>query len=274
MATIQARIEAYIGSITSPTTALEDVMESERVFIIRNAPVSLIAGYATESVVTGDLNTITGDYRLFSVFNKDSETYATQTRPSSKFRDPDSLLYVTSESPKYAVEMDGVTVTALYPSTDQFAVRYARYDIPVSITSSSFTNIPPDAEEPIIYKACISELTFRQNTLIGSLSAALYSSPLFPSLTLDFTDVDTALSNDDFEKVDSILNKLKTQLSEYQLNLSKLDAELQDRVNIYTDAITRIVKQLETTIPERVNMQQMYQAELQKLGILQQQAQA
>ena len=119
-----------------------------------------------------------------------------------------------------------------------------------------------------------AELTFRQNALIGSLSAALYSSPLFPSLTLDFTDVDTALSNDDFEKVDSILNKLKTQLSEYQLNLSKLDSELQDRVNIYTDAITRIVKQLETTIPERVNMQQMYQTELQKLGILQQQAQA
>lgn len=274
MATIQARIEAYIGSITSPTAALEDVMESERAFIIRNAPVGMIAGYATESVVTGDLNTITGDYRLFSVFNKASETYATQTRPSSKFRDPDSLLYVTSESPKYAVEMDGVTVTALYPSTDQFAVRYARYDIPVSIISTSFTNIPPDAEEVIIYKACISELTFRQNALIGNLSAALYSSPLFPSLTLNFTDVDTALSNDDFEKVDSILNKLKTQLSEYQLDLSKLDAELRDRVNIYTDAITRIVKQLETTIPERVNMQQMYQAELQKLGILQQQAQA
>jgi hypothetical protein len=255
MARIQARIEAYIGSITSSTSALEDVMQSERAFIIRNAPTGLIAGYATESVVTADLTAISGDYRLFSVFNRTSETYATPTRPSNKFRDSDSLLYVTSESPKYAVEMDSSTVTALYPSGDSFAVRYARYDESVSISGSSFTNIPPDAEEIIIYKACISELTFRQNALIGNLSAALYSSPLFPSLTLNFTE-------------------LKTQLSEYQLDLSKLDAELRDRVNIYTDAITRIVKQLETTIPERVNMQQMYQAELQKLGILQQQAQA
>jgi len=274
MATIQARIEAYIDSITSPTTALEDVMESERSFIIRNAPTGLIAGYATESVVTGDLNTITGDYRLFSVFNKTSETYATATRPSNKFRDPDSLLYVTSESPKYAVEMDGVTVTALYPSTDQFAVRYARYDTPVSISATSFTNIPPDAEEIIIYKACISELTFRQNSMIADLSTAFYTSPLFPTITVDYTDVVTALNNDDFEKVDSLLNKIKTELSEYQLKLGKLDAELQDRVNLYTDQITRKLKQLETAIAERVNMQQMYQLELQKLGIAQQQVQA
>ena len=273
MATIQARIEAYIGSITSSTSALEDVMQSERAFIIRNAPTGLIAGYATESVVTADLTAISGDYRLFSVFNRTSETYATQTRPSNKFRDSDSLLYVTSESPKYAVEMDSSTVTALYPSGDSFAVRYARYDEPVSISGSSFTNIPPDAEEIIIYKACISELSFRQGVAIKDLETALYDSKITDILTIDYAGVVSALADDDFEKVQSELSYITTQINEYTKGLETTQAEMSDAANTYTDGINRLSKRLESINAERASIAALYQQELQKIGAVSRQVQ-
>ena len=273
MATIQARIEAYIGSITSPTAALEDVMGSERAFIIRNAPVDLIVGYAQESVVTAaSVAPSASDYRLFSVFSKTSETYATQTRPSSKLRDPDSLLYVTSESPKYAVEMDGNTLTALYPSTDQFAVRYAVYDISVSISGTSFTNIPPDAEEVIIYKACISELSYRQNVAIKELETALYDSKITDILSLDYSGVTSALADDDFEKVQSELAYITSQMNEYAKGLDTTQTEISDAANSYTDGINRLARRLETINAERASMTALYQQELQKIGAVSRQA--
>lgn len=307
MATLQQRIEGYIGAITGSTNAIQDAMSSEARILIDVLPAfDLIQDGAsdTATIKTEQDQFAVDNVRILDVMVS-YPTHATglngpfrarqvSRSESGRMLDPNGLYYrsptISSSSdpivrdPVYYIEKiedfpagDTYSHVRTIPqpnlATNEVSVIIEHIPYPsISLSDANLYEIPKKILQALIYYGAIEEISYRQNVAIKDLETALYDSKITDILSLDYSGVTSALADDDFEKVQSELAYITAQMNEYSKGLDTTQTEISDAANSYTDGINRLLKRLETINAERASMTALYQQELQKIGAVSRQA--
>lgn len=308
MATLQERIEGYVGAITGSTNAIQDAMSSEARILIDVLPAfDLIQDGAsdTATIRTEQDQFAVDNVRILDVMvaypTHSVELYGpyrarqVSRSESGRMLDPNSLYYrLTSiagssdpivRDPVYFIEKiedfpagDTYSHVRTIPSpnfgTNEVSVIIEHIPYPsINLSDANLYEIPKKILQALVYYGAIQELSYRQGVAIKDLETALYDSKITDILTIDYAGVVSALADDDFEKVQSELSYITTQINEYTKGLETTQTEMSDAANTYTDGINRLSKRLESINAERASIAALYQQELQKIGAVSRQVQ-
>ena len=308
MATLQQRIEGYVGAITGSTNAIQDAMSSEARILIDVLPAfDLIQDGAsdTATITNEQIQFAVDNVRILDVMVK-YPTHSVDLRgpyrarqvsrsESGRMFDPNSLYYrLTSiagssdpivRDPVYFIEKiedfptgdtysHVRTIPQLNVATNEVNViiEYVPYPS-ISLSDANLYEIPKKILQALVYYGAIEELSYRQGVAIKDLETALYDSKITDILAIDYAGVVSALADDDFEKVQCELSYITTQINEYTKGLDTTQIEISDAANTYTDGINRLGKRLESINAERASIAALYQQELQKIGAVSRQVQ-
>lgn len=270
MATLQQRIEGYVGTLTMSSTALQDALGAEACFLIRSFPAERLVEYATVEQLIGNEGADISEKRIVKVYRNSYEAQFVGT--NTRLIDSDSLFYAAARTPVYEMDSrEGSYKLYIHPYATEFEpglIYHIAFPSSVLLSASSVTGLPNEAVEAVVLSGCVSELVYRINGSVDDLGTALYTSVSAPDLSIDYTDVQAALADDDFEKVSSELDYISSQIQEYTQSLDAARADISNNANEYTDGINRLLKKIESNISERANMLSLYQQELQKLGLV------
>ena len=306
MATLQQRIEGYIGAITGSTNAIQDAMSSEARILIDVLPAfDLIQDGAsdTATILNEQSQFAVDNVRILDVMvsypmqvdglNGPYRARQISRSESGRMRDAGGLYY----RPTLVTDIDDPVRDPVYfiekiedfPAGDTYShvrtipqpsdntnevnviIEYVPYPS-INLSDANLYEIPKKILQALVYYGAIEEISYRQNVAIKDLETALYDSKVTDILSLDYSGVTSALADDDFEKVQSELAYITTQINEYAKGLDTTQVEISDAANSYTDGINRLARRLETINAERASMTALYQQELQKIGAVSRQA--
>ena len=306
MATLQQRIEGYVGAITGSTNAIQDAMSSEARILIDVLPAfDLIQDGAsdTATILNEQSQFAVDNVRILDVMvsypmqvdglNGPYRARQISRSESGRMRDAGGLYYrptlVTDiddpvRDPVYFIEKIEIPAGDTYshvrtipqPSDNTNEVNVIIEYVPypsINLSDANLYEIPKKILQALVYYGAIEELSYRQGVAIKDLETALYDSKITDILTIDYAGVVSALADDDFEKVQSELSYITTQINEYTKGLETTQTEISDAANTYTDGINRLAKRLESINAERASIAALYQQELQKIGAVSRQVQ-
>lgn len=189
MATLQARIEGYVGQLTS-TATLPDALATEASFLIRNYNSERLVEYANVAQLTSNVGLAVGETRIVKVYRNGHE--ATFVPSNTRLTDPDSLYYATARTPVYEMDKrEGQYNVYIHPyaSASEIGLVY-RVPYPKSISLSStnvnvYANepvIPFEATEAVVLSGAAHEMAYRISNSVAKLGSAFYTSPTAPVL--------------------------------------------------------------------------------------------
>jgi len=219
MATLQARIEGYVGAITGSTSAIQDAMSSEARILIDALPAfDLIQDGASNSVTTtagqdafpvdnvrildvmvsypGHPTGSKGPYRARKISRSES----------GRMLDPDGLYY---RKPSIVYNNEGIVRDPVYfiekientPPGDTFShvrtipepsvTSFGGFDLvtatleyvpypSISLSDANLYEIPKKILQALVFYGAIEELTYRISNSITKLASAFYTSPTAP----------------------------------------------------------------------------------------------
>lgn len=237
MPTFKSRIEEYVGT-TSDDTALTNWLTQGATFHVRLLTPDQLYRYASEQSVSASGFTI-GDSIILEVDK--SGNPSTQYPPNFKGRltDSGSIHKATEFSPahilrggKLFVYPDGGTALTV----DMPSVAFGDTEIDV---------LPPDLEGATALYAALqflvselsSDLANVSNTLSLGNVPTLPVAPTKSSLTSDYSDVDTRLTDDDIELSQGRLKKIETRLGEFARDIQKYSSEVQAELGKFSSDI-------------------------------------
>lgn len=202
MATLQARIEGYVGQLTS-TATLPDALAVEASFLIRNYSAERLVEFANVAQIVSSAGLSIGEARVVKAYRNGHE--ATFVPSNTRLTDSESLYYASSRTPVYEMDKrDGGYKVYLHPdaSASEIGLVY-RVPYPTSISlSSSNVNVYPnepvipfEATEAVVLSGAAHEMAYRISNSVSQLGTAFYTSPtapvLVPSALPDSPDIYT-----------------------------------------------------------------------------------
>ena len=215
MATLQERIEGYVGAITGSTNAIQDAMSSEARILIDALPAfDLIQDSASD---TATIRTEQDQFAVDNVRILDvMVAYPTHSvdlygpykarqvsrSESGRMLDPNSLYY---RSPSIASNTDPIVRDPVYfiekiedfPAGDTYShvrtipqpniatnevnviIEYVPYPS-ISLSDANLYEIPKKILQALVFYGAIEELTYRISNSITKLASAFYTSPAAP----------------------------------------------------------------------------------------------
>jgi len=189
MATLQARIEGYVGQLTS-TATLPDALAVEASFLIRNYSAERLVEFANIAQIVGNEGFSIEETRVVKAYRNGYE--ATFVPSNTRLTDPDSLYYATARTPVYEIDKrEGDYKVYLHPYANEFEPGLVyRVPYPKSISLSSanvnvYPNepiIPFEATEAVVLSGAAHEMAYRISNSVAKLGSAFYTSPTAPVL--------------------------------------------------------------------------------------------
>jgi hypothetical protein len=278
MATFQARIEDYVGVLTSPDTAFmtDSLTEGARIVIdhLASKNSDKLELYATDKVSAGGIGggaVITGG-RAISAHKSNYPARRVPVEMSAQLSDADSIHYALPTDPAWYIDK-----TKAYVLPTSGTVRWVAYPA-VAYSLSALSDFPPEGYSAVVQYAAIqyeirllSDLT---TSTLGGITASFPSSVggilAAPSFTYtdarvdligiseitfadtltfispvfggSYSNIDVALSNQDTELAQGYAQKLQTQLQQYSQDLQNAVAQFQEDLQVYQTNFQRVVE--------------------------------
>jgi len=305
METFEKQIEGLTkitisDSGTSPTQSeitqfLRDgVKDIIRKLMASGAPTSILSSFATLETITNSNGLESPSNVIISVTRGDGEFQnpAKEIPALMKGRvsDSSSLFFASKYNPVYYLESGKIYIKP-NPSTgsvDNGEIQHVIFDNQVSYNSVSIANFPKSTEYLVVYFAsALSCLNAASNihsamptspTSPGSASF-IYDAPdlptvpefIAPNLSLDFTDVNEALSNDDPDMAEKFLSVIEKQLDAYEKQVANADKEFNAENVEFTEEIKRRMtnadKQMGKQMAEITTDIKTYASDIQKYAL-------
>lgn len=247
MATFKARIESIIGSVSDDAAISDWCTEGAR-RVVQYLPESKLENYPTTALTDAGSGISIASYRPIRAHK--SGYGARRIDPSLRARAADSSSnhYALTTDPVWYIELSKAYVLPSGGSVIAIAFPTVAYG------DSTISTFPIEHENAVVLYACIRG-RLRQiydliNTNLGGLSFSTQTAPTAPSAPVfvytnatgetilattisfsdtvsysppvfsgSFTNTDTALTNEDIELANGHLNKVNSQLDEYQKDL-------------------------------------------------------
>ena len=272
METFEKQIEGLTkitisASGTSPTQAevtqfLRDgVKDIIRKLMASGSPPSILSAFATLETITNANGVESPSNVIISVTRGDGEFQnpAKEIPAMMKGRvsDSSSLFYASKYNPVYYTEGGKVYIKP-DPSTglDSGEIQHVIFDNQVTYNSVSIANFPESTEYLVVYfagaMACLNAASNIHSSMPTSPTSPgsasfIYDAPdlptppefVAPNLSLDFTDVNEALSNDDPDMAEKFLNIIEKQLDAYDKQVNNADKEFNEENVEFTEEIKR-----------------------------------
>ena len=223
MATIQARVEDYVGTLTD-TQAISDHATAGAKHLIDVLPREKLIRLTTELTDAGSGIAVTG--RFIRAHKSDVGTIEVNPSLKAQVQDSDSIHYAPTNSPVHLWDDNKVYV---YPSGG--SVIHVAYPT-VTYSDTSISGFPSEMEHVVILYTAIQEASSILNTTLSSITSADYTSQM---TALSFTNANTYVNTDeDIELGNAELSKLGLQLSEMQTKIQdeKADVDVDLQKNI------------------------------------------
>lgn len=202
--TFKDRIEGYLGTLTTSTLDMDDVLVEEARKLYDLAPYDMLAKEQIfEERTTFSLTPFSAeDKRIISVLRYDGTYYRNCTEvPFALFderKDPYSINYATERSPIYtldsrtnAVSGERTTGIAVFPlilgASGKFRILFVEYPTTlISLTAANAADFLRKIADALVFKGCSAELSTRIQADIANLAAAFYdvSGLIVPTLAL------------------------------------------------------------------------------------------
>lgn len=238
--TLQEKVEGLIGSI-SDTDSLSVWLTTGAKIFIDVLPEEKAELYATSQDDSGNGVAVTSK-RILKAYKGGYGARRVDSGLQTMVVDSDSIHYATSDSPvsyiyngKLYIKPDGGNVlTIAYPT--------------VAYNDSAITGIPDELYQGVVVYASIQAVSQNLNTSISNLKAGGYTK--VADLSLDYTNTDTALTDEDIDVSRGNLEKLRTQMENFQMDMynelnesnSKVQLEA-GAIRAYADLLSRLYEE-------------------------------
>lgn len=214
MATFKERVEDRIGSV-GDDNALSDWLTAGARFITNILPVSRVEKYTTDLDDNGTGVSIT-TARILRAHKEGYGARRIDAGLAAQVADSASIHYANIIDPvwyidngtAFVIPSGGTVVAMAYPT--------------VLYSASTISNFPADLDEGVVLYASIQGILRQMSTLTITTLGGLAS-----LITVSYTGVDAALTNQDIELSSGHLNKVQTQISEFSSRISQYGLQYQ-----------------------------------------------
>lgn len=282
---LEDRVADYIGQNNIPASiVLDDTFQDAAVKHVRMMSAVQLRKFATTKTVTGGTGL---DVSGSIVIEVHKDGYPSLLFPPSwkgRLTDSNSLFEATTQSPGHYFEDNNVFVEpsggqALvidYPVIDAdvdteipilpddlevatiiyVAMHVLNRDLQDEIaditTSITLPAAPTLTSYPAVPTITIAATTVTPTTISALPSPPVYNAPTKPTLTTNYSDLDTRITDDDVEVAGVILQEIQTQLTEYARDIDQAVAEFQANNADYQREADRILEQARVTLQEEI----------------------
>ena len=286
MSTWKTKIEDITGSVGNDTFITNVCSESLEEVMTAIDDKHLKSLTVEES--TDDSNPISlpdGNNRLLDVFREDGldgrfrECKEVPLYLEARIQDGGSIYSASKTEPLFVQKSGNLHVYPAPSANNGVKLYYIKIDIPISY-SDDYTNQPVNFNNalkvPILYKAIQKTLTklildlisqFPSNPFsslpsppappeelsfgtIGDLDISSLSLPVFvpPSLSLSYSNIDTALGDEDEDMVNAHVVKLNTQMAEFEKRMNESMQQFEESKFIYEKQFEELVHNSDKSI--------------------------
>ena len=297
MATFQARVEAYTGSI-SDTDSLSSWLTSGARLVIDLLPEHILNEYAiTVSVSTSGVYVY--NYRIWKVLKNGYNAPIVDTGMMSALQDENSLHYAISSSPSAVIYNQKIYI---YPNGGEFlGMEYPS----VTYSDSSIQDFPSRMAHGVILYSAIQGLLYKSSSGLATVSSVSLptapSAPSFsftsitgetvtlptaptytkPTTTFSSTNLSSYVNStttEDLDQANAEAVHQKTLLEKFQMDLYNELNELNGELESYKGSLQKYVedarmaqeaglinstKDLEASVSEYQSQLSKYQSEIQ-----------
>jgi len=264
MATLQQRIEGYIGTVTE-TVAMESALQEAINNLVQVLPVDKAMQYTTEKTAQASSGiTISG--KVFDVTNDNQPSRQVSTSMGERISNAGNTTIYKSSATFPVHWVYGGKVYGHPSSSNLFA--YVLEAPTVASTDNSIAGLPQGADELSIFYACQQILSKRLNELtvtgVGNFPNFDYSTALETSLSDYITLVQGSVSNTtdqlDLQKQFSVIAQLIENEEDVELAQVKIG-----QANQYLEGLkTKIQSESQTDSSELQSVVSEFQAKLQE----------
>lgn len=180
MATLQARIEGYIGTVTE-TTVMNSALQEAANNLVQLLPVDKALQYATEKTATASTGiSISG--RVFDVRVNDRPSKQVSTSTGKQITTTGTNNSIYKSSTTFPVHWVYGGKVYGHPSASNLYA-YVLEAPTISSTDNIISNMPQGTDELTIFYSCQAILSARNNDLVSPTIYSLPSVPSAPTIT-------------------------------------------------------------------------------------------